>query len=346
MKNLRRKLSKKQSKERIERKNQLYKNESKIYSEKENKNMGKIVDKAKLLRKVTSQIHKRLSGVYEVIPEEEYEDKEVFDEKCLDEDIPSRCLVPENPNSSKLVVSYDPIKRILKTQDVLDHLVIHFEYDGQTILKDSEEAKLQEEIIEKRTKDIEEVTKQHDLTENFNSQSKFNLKVARKILRNKFNYSERQTQTHGLFLKSRGVSTVKPHLLNFVGEVNQSIIFDAYVKNIQSLKQNPKKGSSENVLKQQKIRNEQDKDNNASNENNDESKIYSSDFEKKLKLMERMIVQNAEKDKYHDLKYMYTGTVSDNALNKQELIYPLWRFSYPLNKNSHITCIKWNPKYR
>jgi dynein intermediate chain 1 len=293
-------------------------------------------------------MQKRLSGVNEIIFEEEYEHKEVLDQKCLDEDIPSRCLVPENPNSSKLVVSYDPIKRTLKTQDVLDHLVIHFEYDGQTILRDSEDAKLQEEIIEKRTKDIEEVTKQHDLMENMKNahNTKSTLKIARKILRNKFNYSERQTQTHGLFLKSRGVSTVKPHLLNFHGEVNQSIIFDAYVQSIQSLKQNPKKGTSDNILKQQKAGNDQEKDEGGSTGNGNESKIYSSDFEKKLKLMERMIVQNAEKDKYHDLKYIFTGTASDTGLNKQELIYPLWRFSYPLNKSSHITCIKWNPKYR
>ena len=71
-------------------------------------------------------------------------------------------------------------------------MVMHFEVDGETILKDSEDAKVQEEIKEERDGFINTTVKEHELAD-FNGD--FDMKVAVKILRNKFNYSERQSQT-------------------------------------------------------------------------------------------------------------------------------------------------------
>ena len=56
------------------------------------------------------------------------------------------------------------------------------------------------------------------------------MKVAVKILRNKFNYSERQSQTTNPLIKEKGVSTAKPVLKNFSAEVNLSWIYDIFVK--------------------------------------------------------------------------------------------------------------------
>jgi len=66
-----------------------------------------------------------------------------------------------------------------------------------------------------------------------------------------------------------------------------------------------------------------------------------------MKIMERMIVQNEEEDKYSDFKYMFTAKGSNNEVNrsKEKNIYPLWRFLYPPNKKKNVTCICWNPKY-
>ena len=346
MKNLRRKLTKKQSKERVDRKGYLNRKDSKIYGDKENKIGVKITDKKKLMRKVTSYMYKRLSGVIDVGSEMEEKVKTVFDEKCLDEDMPPRYLVSENPNAPKVLVNYDHAAQKLVMNELLDQLVVHFEYDGHTILRDSEEHKIQEEILEKRDMKIQEVIKQHDLLYQAgeSGQQGFNVKVARKILRNKFNYSERQTQTSNLILKSRGVSTAKPHLLNFSGEVNQSIIFDAYFGDVQKNKRQLSRADSDSFARRQmKKTGDSQKD---LKKKDGVSSIYSASFQKCLKTMERMIVQNSEKEKYHDFKYMFTGDKTDPAIGSDALIYPLWRFTYTPNKKNHVTSIAWNPKFK
>ena len=54
--------------------------------------------------------------------------------------------------------------------------------------------------------------------------------------------------------------------------------------------------------------------------------IYSISFKKCLKIMERMIVQNEEEEKYSDYKYMFTKQGPEIIKAKEKSIYPLWRF--------------------
>ena len=54
--------------------------------------------------------------------------------------------------------------------------------------------------------------------------------------------------------------------------------------------------------------------------------IYSVSFKKCLKIMERMIVQNEEEEKYSDYKYMFTKQGPEIVKAKEKSIYPLWRF--------------------
>ena len=352
MKNFRRKVTQSKPKDREDRKNKLTRKESKAVPGKENKIMAMFADKKRLplMRKVTSYMYKRLSGMVDPNAARKESEKIVWDEKALDEDMPPRYLVPENPNAPKILVNYDHAAEKLVKNELVDQLVVHFQYDGHTILKDSEEHKIQEEIIEKRDLKIQEVVKNHDLLYQSaeSGEMKFNVKIARKILRNKFNYSERQTQTNNLILKHRGVSTAKPHLLNFHGEVNQSIIFDAYLNNIQQSKRQLSRADTDNFSKRQgNKKTEDDAETPTTSEvKEDISSIYGENFQKCLKIMERMIVQNSEKEKYHDFKYMFTGDKTDPALGSDTMIYPLWRFRYLPNKKNHVTCICWNPKFK
>ena len=77
---------------------------------------------------------------------------------------------------------------------------MHFETDGETILKDSEEAKVQEEITDQRVYLIKETVKQHEMED---MTGNYDLYLARKILRNKFNYNERQSQTPNAHIKEQ-----------------------------------------------------------------------------------------------------------------------------------------------
>ena len=351
MKNLRRKLTKNKSKERVSNKPYIPRRDSKLYSEKENKQFSKIYDKKKLMRKMPTYMYKQLSEAQDQIQENKCKERKVWDEKCLNEDMPPRYLLIENPNAPKVIANHDRAEKKLVINELVDQLVIHFEYDGHTILKDSEEHKEQEEILEKRRAKIQEVAKKNDLfRENPNSGNlEICEKEARNIIRNKFNYSQRQTQTSSLVLRHRGVSTAKPHLLNFSGEVNQSIIFDAYVEDVQKTKNILKRTESENLSKNKRRRQRElfeDRTSEITKDKKNEGSIYGKSFQKCLKITERMIVQNAESEKYHDFKYMFGGEKGDVAIGNDTLIYPLWRFTHMPHIKNHVTSIVWNPKFR
>jgi len=64
-----------------------------------------------------------------------------------------------------------------------------------------------------------------------------------------------------------------------------------------------------------------------------------------MKIMERMIVQNADAAKFSDYRYY-----EDKTKNKEEHYYgsvlPIWRFSTDKGRRKHVTSISWNPKYK
>ena len=94
-------------------------------------------------------------------------------------------------------------------------------------------------------------------------------------MRNKFNYSERETQTPPVVIRERGVSTVKPPLVNYTMSVNQSYIYDLYVKD----KHEKEKKETNSAIKDM---------------GKDGQSLYSPSFKRCLKIMERMIVQNEQ----------------------------------------------------
>ncbi len=59
--------------------------------------------------------------------------------------------------------------------------------------------------------------------------------------------------------------------------------------------------------------------------------------------MERMIVQNADEEKFEDYKY-YEDPVEESAA-KIGSVLPLWRFSTERSRKKHVTSICWNPRY-
>ena len=61
--------------------------------------------------------------------------------------------------------------------------------------------------------------------------------------------------------------------------------------------------------------------------------------------MERMVVQNDQKEKYHDYKY-YWNQGESLPFNKNEgHLLPIWRFSNEKQRKKNVTCITWNPRY-
>ena len=88
----------------------------------------------------------------EYMHEGKKDERIVLTDKELNEDMPSKVLMPNNPLAPKNIAYYDYLNRkfVFKNEDNVDQLIIHFAIDGELIHKDSNEAKTQEEIQETR----------------------------------------------------------------------------------------------------------------------------------------------------------------------------------------------------
>jgi dynein intermediate chain 1 len=76
-----------------------------------------------------------------------------------------------------------------------------------------------------------------------------------------------------------------------------------------------------------------------------EDPLYSASMKRSLKIMERMIVQNADEEKFEDYRY-YEDTTEDPESNNYGSVLPLWRFSTDKSRKKHVTAIAWNPRYK
>ena len=76
-----------------------------------------------------------------------------------------------------------------------------------------------------------------------------------------------------------------------------------------------------------------------------EDPLYSTSMKRALRIMERMIVQNADDEKFEDYKY-YEDNTEDKESGNYGSVLPLWRFSTEKSRKKHVTSIQWNPKYK
>eukprot|EP01006_Ploeotia_vitrea_P040276 TRINITY_DN66418_c11_g1_i5.p1 TRINITY_DN66418_c11_g1~~TRINITY_DN66418_c11_g1_i5.p1 ORF type:complete len:683 (+),score=390.47 TRINITY_DN66418_c11_g1_i5:191-2239(+) len=174
-----------------------------------------------------------------------------------------------------------------------------------------------------------------------------------RALKNQFNFSERASQTFNNHMRDHQVATEPPP----TGELNENAtqwqIFDAYVESVlrQMLeKEQADQKSSRIGRKQDKaglkkpdvvMREESDADASASSA---QAVIESPSLVRSVKIMERLVNQNADNQTYHHYKYF-----SDEADGIREdgrgSFLPLWRFTFPIAKRKTVTSLRWNPKY-
>jgi len=75
-----------------------------------------------------------------------------------------------------------------------------------------------------------------------------------------------------------------------------------------------------------------------------EDPLYSTSMKRALKIMERMLVQNAEHEKFNDYKY-YKDTTDDMTSESFGSVLPLWRFTTEKARRKNVTAMTWNPRY-
>ena len=71
--------------------------------------------------------------------------------------------------------------------------------------------------------------------------------------------------------------------------------------------------------------------------------VHSQNMAIALRIIERMVGQNAEDEIFQDFKYW--EDLSDNYRNGEGSLLPLWRFSTERTKRKQVTSLCWNPAY-
>jgi dynein intermediate chain 1 len=76
-----------------------------------------------------------------------------------------------------------------------------------------------------------------------------------------------------------------------------------------------------------------------------EDPLYSQSMKRALKIMERMIVQNAQSEVFADYKY-YEDITNDPESDSFGSVLPLWRFTTDKSRRKSVTAMAWNPRYK
>jgi dynein intermediate chain 1 len=75
----------------------------------------------------------------------------------------------------------------------------------------------------------------------------------------------------------------------------------------------------------------------------EEDTVHSTKMENALKILERLVNQNAEDEIFNDFKYWEDA--SDQFREGEGSLLPLWRFSTDRTKRKQVTALCWNPQY-
>jgi len=251
----------------------------------------------------------------------------------LEKEVPPRVLYPANPRAPQNITQFSFKDRAFKPDTQVDQAVFHFQMDGAILLKESAEAQDQEETQDKKEQEQQARSKEEAVDEDFDPPEDEAEKPIKNPLRNQFNFSERAAQTKNCVLRERGWTTEPPPTTPFAATVTQWEIFDQYIRDIEAQKDKEKEDKS----KQKQTYEETEK------KKSDSDPLYSDSMKLSIKIMERMVNQNAENEVYHDFKYWEDR--SDEFRDGDGTLLPLWRFSSDKAKRKQVTSIKWNPRY-
>lgn len=114
---------------------------------------------------------------------------------------------------------------------------MHYEFDGDLLLKDSDEARDQEEFWDNKQKVNKGLLDKINaaIIEEFGEDPLKDDKSAQaKSLRNQFNFQERSCMTFNLPLREKGMKTDPPQTSLYSVETSQWMIFDAYMAQYES----------------------------------------------------------------------------------------------------------------
>ena len=254
----------------------------------------------------------------------------------------TRILTANDPNVPNNITKYNYKEKAYKQdpEGPMDSLAFHFQMDGCVLHVESDDYLQQKTYEDNKRMDMEKARK--DAAQEALENGEEDLDTAPKNGKNQFNYSERSAQTFNSVLRSRGVATEPPPVVQFVSTLSQWDLYDTYMSDYRRQLQ------EEEVAKSLERRRSTNGASGATAEDGvkagkEDDMVHSIKMGNALKILERMINQNAEDEIFQDFKYWEDR--SDNFRQGEGSLLPLWRFSTEKTKRKQVTALCWNPNY-
>lgn len=260
----------------------------------------------------------------------------------------SRSITATNPNAPKNIVRLNYLTDEFTEEKKIDHLTVHFSMESILMHVDSKEAQEEKEryglpkdeampvqVAQSGTQtkaDEEEEDDDGDLAGLLSSRA----------LKNQFNFSGRASQTYINPMRDREVATEPPPTKDFEDNVSQMEIFDAYKDDLD--KQIAARSKSD---KKQYGKGDDDKQaegvlGGAPVETGPVSATETPAFAAAVKIMERLVNQNAETSTYQEYKFSMAKPETGKESGLPSL---LWTFGFKSAERKNVTAISWNAAY-
>lgn len=280
----------------------------------------------------------------------------------------SRMLTANDPNVPTNITKYNYKERTYKVDPPGsgDHLYVHLCYDGSMIHKESEDAKTQaafdqklaEEEKEARELGIKQAREEAEVKGEKIDVAALHFESGK----NQFNYSERAAQTYNIPLRKRAVETEPPPVVSFMATVTQWEIYDTFME---AYEQHQREQFQLQKVVQKKDKDEKDgagataggaellaaipavsaeaTNTSYGAKGKSDDMVHSAAMKKTLRIIERMVNQNADDEIFND--YKYWEDASDQFREGEGSLLPLWRFSSDRAKKKQVTAVCWNPRF-
>jgi dynein intermediate chain 1 len=250
-------------------------------------------------------------------------------------------LTGDDPNSPKNISKFSFKDQCYKLDPpgLADHMAIHLVLEGSSLHVESSEFILQKERLEKRKERMEQdrrkaVDQTGAFLESSESvgESEISLITSMDNSRNQFNFSNRASQTLNNALSNRFVCTEPPPVAQYSANITQWDIYDSYIEELRITSMEHQEGGiiekrPETIL---------------IDDENESDLMQSETIVKALRIVERLVNQNAQDEIYQDFKYWEDD--SDQFRQGEGSLLPLWRFAYERTRRKQVTALCWNPK--
>lgn len=271
----------------------------------------------------------------------------------------SKSITVGNPRASMTSVQWaldpelleknPPVKEYGFQSVPSSQLAIHFSMGGDLIGKESAEAKAQEKFLTILA-NKELMVKSTSGTSTENSDDYPPVALSGDVtLKNQFNFSERAAQSENNPMRVKAVCTEPPPTSDYCAAVEQFDIYDEYHKEIErKIYEASLQEKSKPVLGKKKAFADDDDvevvNMTPSHSSGDPVASVGPELLQAMKLMERVVHSNSERECFQDYKYYEDKTELKREDGRGSFL-PLWRFAYEQAHRKTVTAIAWNPQF-